>query len=97
MKKLLSQKTGLEPHDQRLLFRGQVKEDAEQLYMAGVKDKSKMMLLEDPASRERKLEETRKNNEISEQCEAVAGVRVEVDRLSERVTSFLHTEIFKLD
>lgn len=87
IKNALVQKTGLEAKDQRLLFRGKEKEDEEHLHMAGVKDRSKLLLLEDPASKERKLEEISKNTEISKACEAIAGVRTEVDKLSERVAA----------
>ncbi|KAK4582350.1 hypothetical protein RGQ29_025510 [Quercus rubra] len=87
IKNAVVQKTGLEAKDQRLLFRGKEKEDEEHLHIAGVKDRSKILLLENPASKERKLEEIRKNNEISKACEAVAGVRAEVDKLSERVAA----------
>ncbi|KAF5471506.1 hypothetical protein F2P56_008294 [Juglans regia] len=87
LKNALAQKTGLDPKDQRLLFRGKEKEDEEHLHMAGVKDRSKILLLEDPASKERKLEEIGKNNEIGKASGAVAEVRAEVDQLSERVAA----------
>lgn len=89
IKNALVQKTGLEPKDQRLLFRGKEKEDEEHLHMVGVKDRSKILLLEDPASKERKLEEISKNNEMAKAFEAVAGVRAEVDKLAERVNLYL--------
>ncbi|KAK7849808.1 bag family molecular chaperone regulator 4 [Quercus suber] len=53
--------------------------------MAGVKDMSKVILLEDPASKERKLKEMQKNQCILKAYEAVAKVRAEVDKLSEKV------------
>ncbi|XP_010257095.1 PREDICTED: BAG family molecular chaperone regulator 4 isoform X2 [Nelumbo nucifera] len=87
LKKVLANETGLEPKEQRLLFRGKEKEDDECLHMVGVKDMSKVVLLEDPASKERKLEEMKRNQGISKACEAVAKVRVEVDKLSEKVTA----------
>jgi hypothetical protein len=89
IKNALVQKTRLEPKDQRLLFRGKEKEDEEHLHMVGVKDRSKILLLENPVSKERKLEEIRKNNEMTKAFEAVAGVRAEVDKLAERVNLYL--------
>ena len=83
---MLAHKTGLQPEEQRLFFRGKEKENEEHLHMEGVKDKSKLLLLEDAASKERKLEEIRKHNEMLKASEAVAGVRAEVDMLSERVS-----------
>lgn len=46
--------TSLEPGEQRLLFRGKEREDAEHLHMIGVGDRDKVLLLEDPAIKERK-------------------------------------------
>ena len=89
LKQLLASKTGLEPGDQRLYFRGREKDDTETLHMAGLKDLSKLLLMEHHSSKERKMEEARKQDEISKACEAVAEVRAEVDKLSEKV-SCLH-------
>ncbi|KAJ0111416.1 hypothetical protein Patl1_02898 [Pistacia atlantica] len=55
LKMILSLVTSLEPREQRLLFKGKEREDNEYLHMVGVKDKDKMLLLEDPAIKEMKL------------------------------------------
>jgi len=89
VKKLLVNKTGLEPEQQRLFFRGIEKGDNQHLHLEGVKDKSKIFLLEGTASKERKAEQTRKQNEMSKAFEAIAGVRAEVDKLSNRVRIYL--------
>lgn len=107
LKKEIAQKTGLEPDRQKVLFRGKEKEDKEHLNVAGVKDKSKVLLLENPARKEKKVEEMssskekaeestsseeneveemRESEEMSKAFAAVAGVRKEVDKLSERVS-----------
>lgn len=85
IKKFISQKTGLKPNEQRLLFRGKEKEDEEHLHTAGVKDNSKILLMEEPANKARKVEEVKKSNEMSKASEAIAGIRSEVDKLSEKV------------
>ncbi|MCL7037495.1 hypothetical protein MKW94_005774 [Papaver nudicaule] len=85
VKRLLANVTGLEPNEQRLFFRGKEKEDDEALDMAGLKDKSKVLLLEDQESKERKLEAIRMNEKMLEACEAVVKVRSEVDSLEEKV------------
>ncbi|KAI4353410.1 hypothetical protein L6164_002363 [Bauhinia variegata] len=87
VKRLLVQKTGLEPEEQRLFFRGKEKANEEHLHMEGVKDKSKLLLLEELASKERKLEESRKREEMLKASKAVAEVRSEVDKLSQRVAA----------
>ncbi|CAI9272791.1 unnamed protein product [Lactuca saligna] len=55
MKKLLSMVTGMTPKEQRVLFKGKEREDVEHLHMVGVRDKDKVVVLEDPAMKERKL------------------------------------------
>ena len=89
LKKRLVQETGLEPKDQRLLFRGKEIDDQECLQQVGVKDRSKLLLLEEMASKERKLEEARRSDEISKACKAVAEVKAEVDKLLEKVVLFV--------
>ncbi|GFP94092.1 bag family molecular chaperone regulator 3 [Phtheirospermum japonicum] len=55
LKILLSLMTNLEAKEQRLLFKGKEREDDEHLHMVGVRDKDKVLMLEDPAIKERKL------------------------------------------
>ncbi|CAL0299149.1 unnamed protein product [Lupinus luteus] len=45
----------LEPREQRLLFKGKERDDNDFLHMIGVRDKDKVLLLEDPAIKEKKL------------------------------------------
>ncbi|KAM3368150.1 hypothetical protein ACQJBY_016605 [Aegilops geniculata] len=55
LKVVVSMVTGLEPREQRLLFRGKEREDSDHLHMVGVRDKDKVLLLEDPALKDIKL------------------------------------------
>ncbi|KAJ8549882.1 hypothetical protein K7X08_033589 [Anisodus acutangulus] len=55
LKMMLSMVTGLEPKEQRLLYRGKEREDYEYLHMVGVRDKDKVLLFQDPAIKEKKL------------------------------------------
>ncbi|KAF7002059.1 hypothetical protein CFC21_017600 [Triticum aestivum] len=55
LKVVVSMVTGLEPREQRLLFRGKEKEHSDHLHMVGVRDKDKVLLLEDPALKDMKL------------------------------------------
>ncbi|KAK5841408.1 BAG family molecular chaperone regulator 4 [Gossypium arboreum] len=108
LKKQIAEKTGLEPDKQRVLFRGKEKEDNVHLSSAGMKDKSKILVLENPTSKvkkveemanieekveesiarkESKVEEIRETEEMSKAFAAVARVRNEVDKLSERVAA----------
>ncbi|KAF3337977.1 BCL-2-associated athanogene 1 [Carex littledalei] len=55
LKVVLSMVTGLEPKEQRLLFKGKERENEDYLHMVGVRDGDKVLLLEDPELKERKL------------------------------------------
>ncbi|KAL5675693.1 hypothetical protein ACJX0J_011824, partial [Zea mays] len=55
LKAVLWKMTGLEPREQRLLFRGKEREDGDHLHMIGVRDMDKVLLLEDPALKDMKL------------------------------------------
>ncbi|KAJ9565360.1 hypothetical protein OSB04_001326 [Centaurea solstitialis] len=87
LKKILTRETKLEAKDQRLLFRGKEKGDDECLDMAGVRDMSKVILLEDPASKERKLVDKTKNHGTLHAYDAVMKVRAEVDKLADKVVA----------
>ncbi|QCD96352.1 hypothetical protein DEO72_LG6g1054 [Vigna unguiculata] len=55
LKIILSLVTSFEPREQRLLFKGKERADDEYLHMVGVRDKDKVLLLEDPAIKEKKM------------------------------------------
>ncbi|XP_043705856.1 BAG family molecular chaperone regulator 1-like [Telopea speciosissima] len=55
LKVRLTEVTGLEAREQRALYRGKEREDEEFLHMVGVKDMDKVLVLEDPAIKEKKL------------------------------------------
>ncbi|KAB2614034.1 BAG family molecular chaperone regulator 2-like [Pyrus ussuriensis x Pyrus communis] len=55
LKMILSLVTGMEAREQRLLYKGKQREDGEYLHMVGVRDKEKVLLLQDPAIKEMKL------------------------------------------
>lgn len=85
LKMIVAEPSGLEMCEQRILFQGKERENNEFLHIVGVKDASKVVLMEDPASRERKMENIRRDHGMTQASEAVARVRAEVDKLSEKV------------
>ncbi|KAM7526515.1 hypothetical protein LguiA_016417 [Lonicera macranthoides] len=87
LKRVICRDTDLEPKDQRLFFRGKEKEDQECLQMAGLKDNSKLLLMENLACKERKLEELKESSVKSKGSEAVAKVRADNDKLAEQVAA----------
>ncbi|KAM0055588.1 putative Ubiquitin-like domain-containing protein [Helianthus debilis subsp. tardiflorus] len=55
LKMILSTVTSLDPKEQRVLFKGKEREDEEYLHMVGVRDKDKVLMLQDPATKDKKL------------------------------------------
>lgn len=86
LKKLLTAETGLQASEQRLIFRGKERENGEYLDMSGVKDRSKVKLIDDPSSRERRLIEMRRNTKIQIASRAISDVSMEVDKLAEQAS-----------
>ncbi|KAF1877637.1 hypothetical protein Lal_00040354 [Lupinus albus] len=68
LKMILSLVTRLEPREQRLLFKGKERDDNEFLHMIGVRDKDKVLLLEDPAFKEKKLLGMARDQPINNLC-----------------------------
>ncbi|KAH7285694.1 hypothetical protein KP509_33G041400 [Ceratopteris richardii] len=87
MKWILASEVGLKPNEQRLLFQGKEKDDNDFLHISGVKDMAKVILIEDPASKEKKLKEIISNQAIKQACQAVAIVRVHVDNISIQISA----------
>lgn len=54
--------------------------------MCGVKDRSKVMLIEDPASIENRANQMRRNMKIQTAHRAISDVCLEVDKLAEQVS-----------
>ncbi|KAL9456361.1 hypothetical protein AB3S75_005563 [Citrus x aurantiifolia] len=87
VKKVLTGETGLQAGDQVLIYRGKERENGEYLDMCRVKDRSKVILTEDPASIERRFIEMRRNAKIQSAHRAISNVSMEVDKLVEQVSA----------
>ncbi|KAK4778933.1 hypothetical protein SAY86_006461 [Trapa natans] len=87
VKKILAAETGLHPAEQRLIFRGRERRNGEYLDTSGVKDRSKLVLVQDPVSIERRFIEMRRNTRIQSALRAISDVSVEVDQLAEQVSA----------
>ncbi|CAH8268288.1 unnamed protein product [Arabidopsis lyrata] len=90
VKKALVQKTGLEASELNILFRGVERDDAEQLQAAGVKDASKLVLVEDTNKRVEQVEQQPPvvvTKEMAKAIAALVAVTGEVDNLSDRVVA----------
>ncbi|KAM7504711.1 hypothetical protein LguiB_003615 [Lonicera macranthoides] len=87
LKKMLSGPTGLHHEDQKLLFKDKERDSKAFLDVSGVKDRSKMVLVEDPISKEKRYLEMRKNAIIEKACKSISNISLEVDRLAGQVSA----------
>ncbi|CAA3009025.1 BAG family molecular chaperone regulator 4-like [Olea europaea subsp. europaea] len=87
LKLMVTQNIGLHPEMHKLLFRGKEKEDNEHLQFAGVKDMSKVLLMEDTTCTDERPVEVAQTSVVSKGGAAVAEIRKEVDKLSEQVSA----------
>ncbi|OIT31323.1 PREDICTED: BAG family molecular chaperone regulator 3-like isoform X1 [Nicotiana attenuata] len=91
LKKLLTEETGLQPGEQRLIIRGKERENGEYLDMCGVKDRSKVILIEDPESKEKRFMQMRKNAKIQAAYRLINDVSTEIDKLAEQISAIEKT------
>ncbi|KAM3379152.1 BAG family molecular chaperone regulator 2 isoform X1 [Capsicum galapagoense] len=87
LKKLLTEETGLQPGEQRIICRGKERENGEYLDMCGVKDRSKVILIEDPESKEKRFIQMRKNAKIQATHRLINDVSIEIDKLAQQVSA----------
>lgn len=92
---MLAVETGLQPQEQRLIFMGKERDNSDFFNITGVKDKSKIVLIEDPSRRERKYIEMKRNAKIESVCKAVFKVSTKVDKLANQVTTHL-SRLFRI-
>ncbi|KAL1545465.1 BAG family molecular chaperone regulator 4-like isoform X2 [Salvia divinorum] len=86
LKSVIAQDIGLEPETLKLLFRGKEKEDGDHLHEAGVKDSSKVLVVEDTIPVQKSPEKV-ETVVVSRGDGAVAEVREEVDKLADQVAA----------
>lgn len=85
LKKMLSGPTGLHHQDQKLVYKDKERDNKAFLDIAGVKDKSKIVLIEDPISQEKRYLEMRKNAKVEKATKTISEISSEVDRLAKQV------------
>ncbi|GMP70138.1 hypothetical protein CsSME_00029114 [Camellia sinensis var. sinensis] len=82
---MITEPTGLHHEDQKLLFNNKERDSKAFLDVAGVKDRSKIVLVEDPISKERRYLEMRKNATMEKASKSISDISLEVDRLAGQV------------
>ncbi|KAJ8531312.1 hypothetical protein K7X08_026746 [Anisodus acutangulus] len=87
LKKMLTGPTGLHHQDQKLLYKDKERDNKAFLDIAGVKDKSKIVLIEDPISQEKRYLEMRKNAKVEKAAKTISEISLEVDRLARQVAA----------
>lgn len=84
---MLAESTGLYPQDQKLIFKNKDRDSKEYLDAARVKDGSKIVLVEDIASREKRCLELLKNAKTEKVSKLLAEISLEMDKLGGQVNS----------
>ncbi|KAI3925765.1 hypothetical protein MKX01_003324 [Papaver californicum] len=87
LKKMLSAPTGLHPDDQKLLFKDKERDSKAYLDVVGVKDRSKIVVMEDPMRQEKRFLEMRKTAKLEKAAKSVSEISLEVDKLSTKVAA----------
>lgn len=77
--------TGLHHEDQKLLFKDKERDSKAFLDTSGVKDRSKIVLVEDPISQEKRFLEMRRSAKLEKASKSISEISLEVDRLAGRV------------
>lgn len=87
VKKIMSDETGLKVEEQRVIYKGKERENGEYLDVCGVKDKSKLVLIQDASSIERRFIQMRINAKIQTANRAINNVSLQLDQLAEQVSA----------
>ncbi|KAJ7952375.1 BAG family molecular chaperone regulator-like protein [Quillaja saponaria] len=85
LKKMLTEHTGLHPQDQKLIFKKKERDSKSYLDVERVKDGSKITLVEDIASRERRMLEMLKKANTEKASKSMAEISLQVDKIAEQV------------
>ncbi|CAL9087879.1 unnamed protein product [Musa textilis] len=87
LKKVLSARTGLHPLDMKLMYKDKERVSTAFLDIAGVKDKSKMVLVEDSTAQAKRLLEMRKTDKMEKAAKCISAISLEVDRFASKVSA----------
>ncbi|KAG2641034.1 BAG family molecular chaperone regulator 1-like [Panicum virgatum] len=84
---MLSAKTGLHPEDQKLVYKDKERDSKTFLDMAGVKDRSKLVLLEDPAAQAKRILKQRRTDKAERAAKSISRISLDVDKLATKVSA----------
>ncbi|KAL5064438.1 hypothetical protein RYX36_026175 [Vicia faba] len=86
LKKMLTESTGLHVEDQKIIFKKKVRDSKSYLDVERVKDGSKLVLIEDIESRERRVLEKQKIAKMEKTSKSLIKINLEVDKLAKKVS-----------
>ncbi|CAL9104782.1 BAG family molecular chaperone regulator 1-like [Musa acuminata AAA Group] len=87
LKMAVSARTGVHPLDMKLMYKSKERDSTAFLDIAGVKDKSKVVLVEDPTAQAKRLLEIRKTDKMEKAAKSISAISLEVDRLATKVSA----------
>ncbi|KAJ0968372.1 hypothetical protein J5N97_025289 [Dioscorea zingiberensis] len=87
LKKLLAERTGLHPLDQKLVYKGKDRDSSAYLDISGVKDRSKIVLLEDSTAQAKRFLEMRRSAKMEKATKSISQISLEVDKLALQVSA----------
>lgn len=82
---MLAARTGLHPDDQKLVFKDKERDSKAFLDLCGVKDRSKIALLEDPTAQAKRLLELRRTDKMERAAKSISRISLDVDKLASKV------------
>ena len=85
LRKLVAERAAAHPEDMKVLYKAKERDPKAFLDMAGVKDRSKITVVDDPEARARRLLEELRQGNLQKASKAVAAVAAEVDKLAPKV------------
>ncbi|XP_009609256.1 BAG family molecular chaperone regulator 3-like [Nicotiana tomentosiformis] len=87
LKKMLAGQTGLHPEDQKIFYKEKERDSRGFLDVAGLKDGSKLVLIEDEISREKRFVESRRNAKMENASKEITAIRLDIDKLAKQVAN----------
>ncbi|XP_020676895.1 BAG family molecular chaperone regulator 2 [Dendrobium catenatum] len=87
LRKLLSERTALHPQDQKIFFKDKERDSAAYLDTSGVKDRSKLVVVEDPAAKAKRVLEMRRAAKLEKAAKSISQISLEVDELASQVSA----------
>ncbi|KAK8957917.1 BAG family molecular chaperone regulator 1 [Platanthera zijinensis] len=87
LRKLLAERTGIHPLDQKILFKDKERDSSAYLDTSGVKDRSKLVVVEDSAAQARRFLEMRRTAKLEKDVKFIFQISLDVDKLASQVSA----------